>query len=62
MTRVSLVIRMLISHDIVNTVLTNESTHSKVKRIIFAAWLQTGWSNIYSLDLVVVIVWFSRSS
>ena len=62
MTTVHLVLCMLTSCDFANTLLTNESTHSKVKRIILAAWLQTGRSNIYSLDLVVFIVWFSQSS
>ena len=62
MTKVHLVIRMLTSRDIVNTLLTKEGTHSKIKRIIFTAWLQTGQSNIYRLDLVVFIVWLSRSS
>ena len=62
MTTICLVICILTSRDIVNTLLTNESTHRKVQRIIFTAWLQTGQSDISSLDLVVFIVWFSRSS
>ena len=62
MTKVHLVIRMLTICDFVNTLLTNESTQRKVKHIILTAWLQTGQSNIYSLGLVVFIVWFNWSS